>query len=59
MKDTGISIDATKESFLEVNAEKTNHMLPSRCQSAGLAHDMWSANNPFENGAQYKFFKRQ
>jgi hypothetical protein len=35
IKNTGILIDASKEVGLEVNEEKTKHMLMSRHQNAG------------------------
>jgi hypothetical protein len=42
-------LDASKEIGLEVNAEKTMYMLPSRHQNAGQNHDIKIANRSFEN----------
>jgi hypothetical protein len=40
---------------LEVNAEKTKHMLLSRHQTAGQNHDIKIANRFFENVAQFRY----
>jgi hypothetical protein len=44
----GALIDASKAVSLEVNTEKTKHMLLSRHQNAGQNHDMKIANRSFE-----------
>jgi hypothetical protein len=46
-------IEASKEVGLEVNAEKTKHLLLSRHQNAGQNHDIKVANRCFENVAQF------
>jgi hypothetical protein len=46
-----ILIDASKEFGLEINAEKTKHMLLSRHQNAGEK----IANRSFENVPQVKY----
>jgi hypothetical protein len=48
-KNTGTLIDASKEVGLEVNTEKTKHMLLSRHQNAGQSYDIKIANRCFEN----------
>jgi hypothetical protein len=48
MKNTQTLIDASKEVDLEVNTEKTRHMLLSGHQNAGRNHDIKTANRSFE-----------
>jgi hypothetical protein len=50
-------IDASKEVGLEVNTEKTKHMLLSRHQNAGQNLDIKIANRPFENGVTFKYLE--
>jgi ribosomal protein S2 len=47
--------DASKEVGLEVNTEKTNHMIMSRHQNAGQNYDIKIANRCFENVAQFRY----
>jgi hypothetical protein len=47
--------DASKEVNLQVNAEKTKHMLLSRHQNASQNLDIKIANRCFENVAQFKY----
>jgi hypothetical protein len=47
--------DASKQFGLEVNAEKTKYMLPSRHQNAGQNHNIKMANWRFEDVAQFKY----
>jgi hypothetical protein len=42
-------IDAIKEVCLEINVEKTKHMLLSRHQNVGQNRDIKIANRSFEN----------
>jgi hypothetical protein len=58
-KNTETLTDANKEASLEVNTEKTKHMLLSRHQNAGKNHDVKVANRYSENMAQFRFWKRQ
>jgi hypothetical protein len=48
-------IDASKEVGLEVNAEKTKHMLLSGHQNAGQNLHTKIANRSFENVPQFKY----
>jgi hypothetical protein len=56
-KNTQILIDASKETGLEVNIEKTKYtcMSLSRHQNAGQNHDIKIGNRWFENVAQFKY----
>jgi hypothetical protein len=47
--------DASKEVGLEVNSEKTNYMLVSRCQKAGQKHSIKIGNRSFEGVAKFKY----
>jgi hypothetical protein len=59
-KNTETLIDASKEVGLEVNAEKSKHMLPSHQQNAGQNHDILVkiANRYFENVAPFRYLGR-
>jgi hypothetical protein len=48
-KNTETLIDASKEVGLEINVEKTKHMLLSRHQNAGENCDINITNRSFEN----------
>jgi hypothetical protein len=48
-------IDASKEVGLEINVEKTKHMLISRHQNVGQNRDIKIANRSFENVLQFKY----
>jgi hypothetical protein len=48
-------IDANKEVGLEVNTEKTKHMLLSHHQKAGKYYDIKIAHICFENVANYRY----
>jgi hypothetical protein len=50
-----MSIDASKEIGLEVNADETKYMLLSRHQNGGRNHDIKIANKFFQNVAQFKY----
>jgi hypothetical protein len=54
-KNTETLIVASKEVRLEVNTEKTKHMLLSRHQNAGRNHNIKIANRCFENVAQFRY----
>jgi hypothetical protein len=54
-KNTQTLFDASKESGLEVNTEKTKCMLPSRHQNAGKSHDIKLPNRCFENITQFRY----
>jgi hypothetical protein len=54
-KNTGTSIDASKEVGLEINVEKTTYMLMSRHQNVGQNQDIKIANRAFENVSQFKY----
>jgi hypothetical protein len=53
-KNTQTLTDASKDVSLEVNAEKTKHMLLSHHQNAEQNHDIKVANRSIENVAQFK-----
>jgi hypothetical protein len=54
-KSTEALLDATKEVGLEVNPEKTKHMLMSRYQKTGQKHSIQIANRSFEGVAKFKY----
>jgi stress-induced morphogen len=54
-KYTETLIDASKEVGLEINIEKTKHMLLSRRQKAGQNWDIKIVNRSFENVSQLKY----
>jgi hypothetical protein len=54
-KNTETLIDASKVVGLEVNAEKTKHILLSCHQNAGQNYDIKIANRSFKNVAQFKY----
>jgi hypothetical protein len=53
-KNTEVLVDATKETGLEVNADKTKYMVMSRYQNAGRGHSISSDNSSFEMVEQFK-----
>jgi hypothetical protein len=53
-KNTGALVDASNESGLEVNEEKTKYMLLSHHQNTGQNHDIKIANRCFEYVAQFQ-----
>jgi hypothetical protein len=55
-KNTETLIDASKEVELEVNVEKTKHMLVSHYQNADHNQDKQIANRSFENVSQFQVF---
>jgi hypothetical protein len=54
-KNTKALIDASKEVGLEVNPEKTNYMLVSRCQKAGQRQSVKIGNRSFKSMAKFKY----
>jgi hypothetical protein len=54
-KNAATSIDASKETGLEVNVEKTKYMLVSHDQSAGQNWNMKIRNRSFEKVSQLKY----
>ena len=46
---------ASKETRLEVNADKTKYMAMSRYQNAGRSHSMKSDNSSFEKVEEFKY----
>jgi hypothetical protein len=48
-------LDASKETGLEVNSEKTKYMFTSRHQTAGQSNDIRVANKSFEKVAKFKY----
>ena len=47
---------ATKETGLEVNADKTKYMVMSQEQTAGLSHTMKVDNSSIERVEEFKYF---
>jgi hypothetical protein len=56
-KDTETLIDASKWVGLEINVEKTKHMLLSRHHNAGQNRDIKIANRSFEDVSQFKYLE--
>jgi hypothetical protein len=54
-KNTKALLDASKEVCLEVNPEKTNYLLVSRCQKAGQIQSIKIGNRSFESVAKFKY----
>jgi hypothetical protein len=54
-KNTETLIDASKETGLEINVEKTKYMLLSRHQNVGQYLDINIAKRSFENVSQFKY----
>jgi len=48
-------IVASKETGLEVNADKTKYMVMSRDQNAGQSHSMKNYNSSFERVEEFKY----
>jgi hypothetical protein len=55
-KNTEALIDASKEVGLEINVEKTKHVLLSRHQNAGQNRDIKITNRLFANVSQFRYF---
>ena len=51
---TDALVAASKETGLEVSADKTKYMVMSRDQSAGRGHDIKIDNSPFERPKELK-----
>jgi hypothetical protein len=49
-------VDASKETGLEVNADKTKYKFISRDQNAGRSHSMKTGNSSFERVEQFRYF---
>jgi di/tripeptidase len=49
-------INAIKKVGLEVNVERTKHILISHNQNAGQNHNIKITNGAFENMAKFKYF---
>jgi coproporphyrinogen III oxidase-like Fe-S oxidoreductase len=54
-RNTKALLDVSKEVGLEVNPEKTNYMLVSRCQKAGLMQSIKIGNRSFESVEKFKY----
>jgi len=49
-------VAATRETGLEVSADKTKYMVVSRDQNAGRIHSVSTDNNTFEGVEEFKYF---
>jgi hypothetical protein len=58
-KNTEALVVASKEIGLEVNAEKTKHMVMSRDQNAGQNKNRKISNKSFETVEQFKYFGKK
>jgi hypothetical protein len=54
-RNTQTLIDASMEIGLEVNTEKTKHMLLSHHKNAGQNYDIKIGNRDFENVEQFRY----
>ena len=54
-KHTETLVAASKETGLEVNADKTKYMVISRDQNAGLSHNTKTDTSSFESAEQFKY----
>jgi hypothetical protein len=59
MKNKEALLDASKETGLEVNPEKTKYILMSRSQKIGQKHSIKIANRSFEDLARSKLHARR
>ena len=50
-----VLVAATKETGLEVNADKTKYMIMSRDQNAGQSHSMKIDNSSIERVEEFKY----
>jgi hypothetical protein len=55
-KNTEALVVVSKETGLEVNADKTKHMVMSRDQNAGRSHNIKIDDRSFERVEQFKYF---
>jgi hypothetical protein len=56
-KNTEALVVASKETGLEVNADKTKYMVTSRDQNAGRSHNMKIDNSSFERVEQLEYLR--
>jgi hypothetical protein len=54
-RNTKALLDSSKEVCLEVNPEKTEYMLVSRCQNAEQRQSIKMGNRSFDSVAKYKY----
>jgi hypothetical protein len=52
---TGNLLEASRDVGLEINAEKSNYMVMPRHQNSEQNQNIWIANEPFENVAEFKY----
>jgi hypothetical protein len=55
-KNTETLVANTKETGLEVNADKTKYMVMSRDQNAGRNHSIKIGNSSFQNVEEFKYW---
>jgi hypothetical protein len=56
-KNTEALLNTSKKVGLEVNPQKTKHMLTSRCKMTGQKHSIKIANRPFKVAAKFKYLE--
>jgi hypothetical protein len=49
-------LEASRDIYLEINAEKTKYMIMSRHSNSGQKQNIRIANESFENVAKFKYF---
>jgi len=57
LKKTDALVAASKETGLEVNADKTKYMVMSRDQNAGRSHNIKIDNRSFERMEEFKYLR--
>jgi hypothetical protein len=54
-ENTETLLEASRDTSLEMNAEKTKYMIMSRHQNSGQTQNIRTANESFENMAKFKY----
>ena len=57
-ENTEAFIVASKETGLEINADKTKYVVMSRDQDAGQSHSMKTDNSYFERVEEFKYWEQ-
>jgi hypothetical protein len=60
MKENSESLlEASRDTGLEINAEKTKYMIMSRHPNSGQNQNIRTTNEPFEKVAKFKYWGRR